>query len=166
MINGEARLARLIRFDNEEGLTTTQLAELLNVAESTIRNHIKKQAVCARSLSAHIKHTLKNSNIIPIKFHGGLFLSREGIEVLVKVINTDEAWEVYRQLWNDARELAALKPILAELQAKHDATLAEFNLVSAERDRYQSERDSVAQHAEELASINLKLLENLKTNDP
>ncbi|WP_141732393.1 hypothetical protein [Oligoflexus tunisiensis] len=151
LVNGETRLARIIWLGEEEGLITTQIAELLNVAESTVRSHIKKHAVCARTLSAHIKHSLKDSNVIPIKSHGGLFVSREGIEVLVKVIDTDEAWEVYRQLWNDARELAVLKPKYIELQAKHEITIAELSLALKEN--------------ESLAGVNTALIQELRSKD-
>ncbi len=104
-LNGREALVQIISMGEEDGLTVSQIAELLNTSTRNITKHLDKHAICSEPIVPNIRKMLAKQGIIPIKTPKVLFLPRDSIVALVKVINTDEAWAMYYQLWDDTREL-------------------------------------------------------------
>lgn len=109
-------IVSLVVHNGAEGMLTNQVAEILNISENAIQKHIRNYALSAGVMLPHIMRTLKDQNIIPIKSKQATFLPRETIKALVKIVGTPEAWAIYEQLWDDAKELAEIKPKLAAME--------------------------------------------------
>jgi hypothetical protein len=58
----------------------------------------------------HLK-SMKDLGVVPLRTPTVNLLPRETIEALVKVINTEEAWAAYRQLWKIARGEETSRPL-------------------------------------------------------
>jgi hypothetical protein len=157
-IKAETLIAKVIRLDDSEGMLSIHLAELLGVSDSTIRHHLRNHAIGACKIYTHRMRSELGAEVIPIFARSVLFLPKESIQYLVKVINTAEAYAVYRQLWEYAEKFSALK-------VENDQLLAQCELLRSERDKFQSERLAVAEEAEKVASLNLELISTLQSTE-
>ncbi|MDQ3233669.1 MAG: hypothetical protein M3Q07_17770 [Pseudobdellovibrionaceae bacterium] len=147
-LRADTLMARVIRLDGSEGMLSTHLSELLNISESGLRKHIRSRAIGAQSVVAHRMRSELGADVIPIFARSVLFLPKESVQELVKVIDTLEAWAVYRQLWEYAEKFA-------ELESERDQLLAQCRLLEAER-------CAIAEKAEELARKSLETSNLLK----
>lgn len=107
-------------------------------------------------------------DVIPIHARTAVFLPRDSVRALVKIIDTDEAWKIYEQLWNDAKELSEILPRY-EAQVKQIADLnlkVDQSVVLAAETQRQNEDlwvcnrqlvDSMKGKEEELLNLNAKL---------
>jgi hypothetical protein len=121
----------LLKIGSEEGLTTRQAAELFNVSESTILKHIDRHNITTVRIFQRNLQLLKNSGIVRNRAISALFIPRDGLRELMRVIGTDEAKAAYRLLFDDAEELMVIKPLYLE-QKK---IIAEKDQVIAEKDQ-------------------------------
>lgn len=149
--NGKAALAKLLFVDGQEGMLSTHLAELLNIANSTMREHIQRYAISAQALPAHSMRSLKDMDVIPIHARTAVFLPRDSVRALVKIINTDEAWLIYRQLWDDAEELNRIKPEYLSQKEQLIEMQRDLSILKSERDDAVSLASRTQEQNEQLA---------------
>jgi hypothetical protein len=150
-LNGKAALAKLLFVEGQEGMLSTHLAELLNIANSTMREHIQRYAISAQALPAHSMRSLKDMDVIPIHARTAVFLPRDSVRALVKIINTDEAWLIYRQLWDDAEELNRIKPEYLSQRERLIELQRDLNILKDERDDAVSLASRTQEQNEQLA---------------
>ncbi len=131
-LNGKEALVQIISMGEEDGLTVPQLAELLNTSDQNVRKRANEHAICTVPIVPSIRKTLLKHNIIPIKTSKVLFVPRDSISALIKVINTPEAWAVYYQLWDDAAELISLKQDLAKVKEENLELESRISFMAAE----------------------------------
>ncbi len=102
------RLIDHIRSSDAAEIELFSSARQLGVSAKVIRNQLKTWRM-------NVKKTAT----------GELFVPKAGLIKLVKVMDTPECWAAYNQLWDDAHELARLRPQIemkdrkiAELEAQ------------------------------------------------
>jgi hypothetical protein len=106
---GEKIKLALLKIGPEEGMTTGQAATLFNVAESTILTHIHKHAITYAAMPMKLLQVLKSNGVINKHTPKAIFIPRQGLRDLMRVIGTDEAREAYHQIFDDAEAYARLK---------------------------------------------------------
>ncbi len=131
-LSGKDALVQIISMGDEDGLTVSQIAELLNTSTRNITKHLDKYAICSEPIVPNIRKKLAKHGVIPIKTPKVLFLPKDSIAALVKVINTDEAWAMYYQLWDDSKELLAAKEHISELQYQVQKFESQISFMAAE----------------------------------
>lgn len=100
VVDGKMLFLRLIQMGPDEGLLVSQAAEIYGVDESTIFHHLRNYGFWSCKICRTNLKILKEQGVIKSKVNKASFLPRETLRGLAKVINTDRAWAVYRQLWN------------------------------------------------------------------
>lgn len=138
-LQAQVLIANVVKLDDTEGMLSKHLAELLGINDSTLRHHLRNHAIGACKVSTHRMRSDLGTDVIPIFARSMLFIPKDSILRLVKIINTAEAWAVYRELWEYAERFAALE--------------TERNQLAAERDQLRAERDElVLQRGDALAA--------------
>lgn len=100
----------LLKLGSEDGLITRQAAELFGVSESTILKHIDRHNITTSMIARSNLQLLKNNGIVRNRAISAVFIPRDGLRELMRVVNTDEAKAAYRELFDDAEELMRIKP--------------------------------------------------------
>ena len=83
-----------------EYLTYQQAAEALGTSTSNIRNVVARENLVATKCCDQELKQLKEVGVLPFKTTVANLIDQVGMETLVKVIDTPEAWAVYKTLWN------------------------------------------------------------------
>lgn len=99
---GETIVVTVLRLGDDESMTVADVAEMLNVATSNIREHIRVHSLVVRKTDDQELVTLRKLGVVSIKTTTANLLPKATIQALVKIVNTPEAWAAYNQLWVDA----------------------------------------------------------------
>ncbi|HYX36845.1 MAG TPA: hypothetical protein VE954_27370 [Oligoflexus sp.] len=151
---GQKIKAEILMLDNTEGLTVQQAADLFDTSTQNIHKHISKYAICSQPLVENICRTLKSKGIIPFKTPKHvLFIPKTGLKDLTWHIGTDAAKAAYYQLWDDAEELAALKPRIAELENQRAELLQKLDAVLAQSELVMTQNLVVVEQNQQYARI-------------
>ncbi len=132
---GKVMRITLVTIGPEEGLTTGQAAELFQITESTVRKHLDRHAICSGLLVLSMLQLLKTNGVIHSKASQAIFIPRQGLRDLMRVVDTDEAKAAYHQLFDDAEEYFKIKPrYLAQEQLlkEKEEQIAQFKIENQE----------------------------------
>lgn len=85
------------------GMLKKDVAALLGVDYKTLDYYIRSCGLVTTKLSSMERQKLKKSNVIPLKANNTTIVTAESIDVLVKKIDTPEAWTRYNNLLEAVR---------------------------------------------------------------
>lgn len=113
--NGQRAI--ILQINGQDGVLLPELTKVLGVTSSTIYQLIKKYNLSFVSITKETKVTLRKEKVIPITGRLPHFLPKETVEILVKLINTPEAWAINRQLWEESARAITLDQDNLDLRA-------------------------------------------------
>ena len=106
--NGKTMTARWLSMGTDELFLQKDAAVLLGVTQDGLRSIMRdnKHLVSVR-MTHEQKEYLTKTNIINSKDHQSKLLPRDTMDALVKIVNTTEAWAIWAQILNAARDPVA-----------------------------------------------------------
>ncbi|RYZ78871.1 MAG: hypothetical protein EOP04_28865, partial [Proteobacteria bacterium] len=116
-LKGKKIIAKIIKLGVREGMTLAQASKWFNTSVQNIRKHLIARKVSLQPLVASHVLTLKQMGVIPLRNYSEThFIPKEGIEDLVRCIDTEECDAVYKQLWKNTYDLALTHDLIAEFE--------------------------------------------------
>lgn len=122
-IRGQQSIMMVIRSGDSEGLTVSQIAEMTNISERAVRQHLNKHAITAVALLPQSLRTLKDAGVLLAHSKSAMFVSKQGVQKLLRHIGTPEALAIYYQLWDNSEKLNKLEAKLLETVGQLKAAL-------------------------------------------
>lgn len=115
-------MAVLVKLDDEEGMTLTEVSDIFGIPKNTIQSHMKSNGFKGIRFSVHQLKHLRDARVIPLNTTVASFIPQGAIESLVRFISTPETDAIYRELWDRARyseqDLQNLEMKILQLEKK------------------------------------------------
>jgi hypothetical protein len=105
--NGKTMTARWLSMGTDEMFLQKDAAVLLGVSAANIKQIVARNELLCVTMSYEQKEYLTKTNVISKKDHQSKLLPRDTMDALVKIVNTTEAWVIWAQIMNAARDPAA-----------------------------------------------------------
>lgn len=131
--NGLAAI--LVTIGEQQGMLLPELAKVLGVTQSTLKDHCTRHRLLIASPDVDQISDMQQQGVISLKTRRVNFLPRETVEALVKLVNTPEAWTIYGQLWEVARGNA-----LSPLEMVRDFAFMRALIDAAEREKERADK--------------------------
>ena len=110
-ISGKEFVVAVLTMRDGEYLTYQQAADVLGTSVQVIKKTIQRHGVSVTKCHLQELRQLKQAGVIAHKAPSVNIINQAGMRVLVKILDTPMAWEVYETLWGATKEVldAALK---------------------------------------------------------
>ncbi|MDQ3230808.1 MAG: hypothetical protein M3Q07_03225 [Pseudobdellovibrionaceae bacterium] len=151
----------VVRSGNTEGLTVSQIAEMVNISERAVRHQLNKYAITTVTLLPQSLRTLKDAGVLLAHARSAMFVSKQGIQQLLRHIGTPEAIAIYYQLWNNSEKLLEVEKTLLETAGQLKAAL-DRSAIDKAKLRLQDEQIAQLEAKLETASHHISLGGNRK----
>jgi hypothetical protein len=149
--NGLATI--LVTLNGQEGMLLPELARVLGVSTKNLHRINRQHGFEIVTPGYHVLSTLKKEKVISLNAARVNFLPRETVEALVKIVNTPEAWTIYRELWEVAEAVhkGQLITAMQKVGVTHEDMLKYVNETKAELALLREQLDAVTKTVEEAA---------------
>jgi hypothetical protein len=136
--DGRETIIQILKMGPYDGMLTTQVAAALGIDQVTVRTLVHKHNLELMTIGNGIRKQLQSLEIMPKqKGQPPKFLPKKSIQLLVKIVNTPEAWAIYRQLW----KIIESPTVYAEVQRQVHGTdfLSQMEKVISDQRRFNEE---------------------------
>ncbi|SMF35121.1 hypothetical protein [Pseudobacteriovorax antillogorgiicola] len=98
-VEGKQFFVGLVSMGEDEGLLVSQAADLFGVRQNTIWTHVQKRGLSYSVIPRESLLWLKKQGFIGPRAPKACFLPKETLRALVKLINSNVAWDIFNRLW-------------------------------------------------------------------
>ncbi|WP_132325945.1 hypothetical protein [Pseudobacteriovorax antillogorgiicola] len=155
-VDGQDLFIDLVKMGKDEGLLVNQAADLFGVDQSSIWFHLKKRELGYLVLPRKLLIELKNHGVVNRYTPKACFLPKETLRALVKLINSNVAWDIFNSLWevtDKAYEFHTKSDTISEI----DAMMRSLSILKEQQqkiDRLETETPKLIDHKIETALEN------------
>lgn len=161
-LRGQQSIMMVVRGGDSEGLTVSQIAEMVNISERAVRQHLVKYAITAVAILPQSLRTLKDAGVLLAHARSAMFVSKQGVQKLLRHIGTPESLAIHYQLWNNSEKLEEVEARLLETAGQLKAALDRSAIDRAklrlqEEKAAEREAEQEARHQQEISHLEAKL---------
>ncbi|RYG98979.1 hypothetical protein EON65_50800 [archaeon] len=97
-VSGKDLYIRMVELDGTKGLTSTQVQEYLGIDKFMFLRTVGKLHLAGAKIATSHFQTLRGLSILPLKANNNKFWNLSQIEMMVKEVDTPQAWAIYKHM--------------------------------------------------------------------